>query len=61
MGLPIDVPAWGGMVSDGREYLLRAPMLSFAPGMALMLVVYSFNMVGDGLRDALDPRLKGII
>jgi ABC-type dipeptide/oligopeptide/nickel transport system permease subunit len=63
LGIGVEAPlaAWGGMVSDGREYLLRAPMLSVAPGFALMLVVYSFNMVGDGLRDALDPRLKGII
>ena len=63
LGIGVEAPlaAWGSMVSDGREYLLRAPMLSFAPGLALMLVVYSFNMVGDGLRDALDPRLKGIL
>jgi peptide/nickel transport system permease protein len=53
--------AWGSMISDGREYLLKHPLLSVAPGVALMLVVFSFNMVGDGLRDALDPRLRGII
>ena len=52
-------PAWGSMVSDGRDYLLQLPILSFAPGLALMLVVFAFNMVGDGLRDALDPRLRG--
>ncbi len=53
--------AWGGMVSEGYKYLNDAPMLSFAPGMAIILVVFSFNMVGDGLRDALDPRLRGIL
>jgi len=53
--------AWGAMVSDGYRYLLTNPILSFAPGLAIMLVVFAFNMVGDGLRDALDPRLRGAI
>jgi ABC-type dipeptide/oligopeptide/nickel transport system permease subunit len=61
IGVEAQVPTWGGMVNDGREYLLEHPILSFAPGMALMLVVFAFNMVGDGLRDALDPRLRGTI
>jgi peptide/nickel transport system permease protein len=63
LGIGITPPtaAWGSMVSDARDYLIVLPMLSFAPGMALMLVVFSFNMVGDGLRDALDPRLRGIL
>jgi peptide/nickel transport system permease protein len=63
LGLGIKPPgaAWGAMVSDGYQYLLRNPMLSFAPGIAVMLVVFSFNMVGDGLRDALDPRLRGLL
>jgi ABC-type dipeptide/oligopeptide/nickel transport system permease subunit len=49
------------MVSDGYHYLLRNPVLSFAPGIAVMLVVFAFNMVGDGVRDALDPRLRGTL
>jgi ABC-type dipeptide/oligopeptide/nickel transport system permease subunit len=49
------------MVNDGRAHLLTDPMLSIAPGVVIMLVVFAFNMVGDGLRDALDPRLRGII
>jgi len=63
LGIGVEAPiaAWGSMVSDGRDYLLRAPILSFAPGLTLMLVVFSFNMVGDGLRDALDPRLRGVL
>ena len=63
LGIGITPPtaAWGSMVSDAREYLMVMPILSFAPGMALMLVVFAFNMVGDGLRDALDPRLRGIL
>lgn len=63
LGIGVEPPdaAWGAMVSDGYRYLLRLPVLSFAPGLAIMLVVFSFNMIGDGLRDALDPRLRGII
>jgi ABC-type dipeptide/oligopeptide/nickel transport system permease subunit len=49
------------MIDDGRKYLMSSPILSFAPGIAIMLVVFSFNMVGDGLRDALDPRLRGAL
>jgi peptide/nickel transport system permease protein len=58
--LPPD-PAWGSMISDGFKYLLTNPALSFAPGVAIMLVVFGFNMMGDGLRDALDPKLRGIL
>jgi peptide/nickel transport system permease protein len=61
IGIAPPTPAWGGMVNDGRSYLLELPVLSFAPGLAIMLVVFSFNMVGDGLRDALDPRLRGVL
>jgi peptide/nickel transport system permease protein len=63
LGIGIEPPAaaWGLMVNDGRNYLLSNPLLSFAPGLAIMLVVFAFNMVGDGLRDALDPRLRGTI
>ena len=63
LGIGIEAPmaAWGAMVSDGRDYLLSNPILSIAPGAAIMLVVFAFNMVGDGLRDALDPSLRGIL
>lgn len=63
LGIGIEPPAasWGAMVNDGYEYLLTHPILSFAPGLAIMLVVFSFNMVGDGLRDALDPKLRGVL
>jgi peptide/nickel transport system permease protein len=61
LGIGIEPPgaAWGAMVNDGYRYLLEYPILSFAPGLAIMLVVFAFNIVGDGLRDALDPRLRG--
>jgi peptide/nickel transport system permease protein len=61
VGITPPTPAWGAMVADGRRYLLEYPWLSLAPGVAIMLVVFAFNLVGDGLRDALDPRLRGII
>jgi peptide/nickel transport system permease protein len=61
IGIKPPTPTWGGMVSDGYKYVLLNPVLSFAPGLAIMLVVFAFNMVGDGLRDALDPRLRGVI
>jgi peptide/nickel transport system permease protein len=61
LGIGIKPPgaAWGAMVNDGYRYLTTNPVLSFAPGIAIMLIVFAFNMVGDGLRDALDPRLRG--
>jgi len=61
IGITAPTPAWGSMVTDGREYLLSNPRLSVAPGVAFMLVVFAFNMVGDGLLDALDPRLRGVL
>ena len=63
LGIGIQAPqaAWGSMVSEGYKYLLSNPMLSVAPGVAIMLIVFSLNMVGDGLRDALDPRLRGTL
>jgi ABC-type dipeptide/oligopeptide/nickel transport system permease subunit len=63
LGIGISAPqaAWGSMVNDGYKYLLTNPILSFAPGLAIMLVVFAFNLVGDGLRDALDPRLRGFL
>jgi len=63
LGIGIEAPtaAWGSMINDGRQYLLSHPVLSFAPGAVIMLVVFGFNMVGDGLRDALDPRLRGVL
>jgi ABC-type dipeptide/oligopeptide/nickel transport system permease subunit len=61
IGISPTIPSWGGMVNDGQDYLLRLPLLSFAPGLAIMLIVFGFNMVGDGLRDALDPRLRGML
>jgi ABC-type dipeptide/oligopeptide/nickel transport system permease subunit len=63
LGVGVQPPTatWGSMVNGGYLYLLTNPILSFSPGVAVALVVISFNMVGDGLRDALDPRLRGTL
>jgi peptide/nickel transport system permease protein len=63
LGIGIKPPgaAWGAMASDGYRYLLSHPVLSFAPSGAIMLVAFAFQLVGDGLRDALDPRLRGLL
>jgi ABC-type dipeptide/oligopeptide/nickel transport system permease subunit len=63
LGIGIKEPtvAWGSLVNDGYKYLLSHPLLSTAPGIAIIIVVYAFNMVGDGLRDAIDPRLRGTL
>ena len=61
IGIKPPIAAWGAMVSDGYQHLITSPVLSFAPGLSIMIVVFSFNMVGDGLRDVLDPRLRGVI
>jgi ABC-type dipeptide/oligopeptide/nickel transport system permease subunit len=57
LGAQPPTPSWGAMVADGRDLLRVAPWVSFAPGIAIGLAVLGFNLVGDGLREALDPRL----
>ena len=58
-GLPTTVPSWGGMLSrEGRQYMEIAPRLAVWPGLCLTVVVYCLNMVGDAVRDLLDPRLR---
>jgi peptide/nickel transport system permease protein len=63
IGIGIQPPgvAWGSMAADGYRSLATFPLLSIAPSIAIMIVVFAFNMVGDGLRDALDPRLRGTL
>ena len=57
LGVQPPTPEWGKMVSDGRAYLLEAPHVSLFPGLAIFIAVMGFNCLGDGLRDALDPRV----
>ncbi len=57
-GVPPDVPTWGTMLGDGRNYISTAPWLTIFPGLAIFIVVLGINLLGDGLRDVLDPRRK---
>lgn len=59
LGVQPPDPEWGAMLSGGRAYLMENPYLTLYPGACIMLSILAFNMLGDGLRDALDPRLKG--
>jgi len=56
-GTPPEIPTWGNMIAQSRLFLSRAPWTIFAPGIALAVVVLAVNLLGDGLRDRLDPRL----
>jgi len=58
LGVQPPSPEWGAMLSNARTYMITAPHVAAVPGLAIMLVVFGFNLLGDGLRDALDPRLR---
>ncbi|MDH5406774.1 MAG: ABC transporter permease [Candidatus Aminicenantes bacterium] len=58
LGVQPPTPSWGNMLSDGILHMMDAPHLTIFPGLAIMVVVLGFNFLGDGLRDALDPRMK---
>lgn len=58
LGVQPPTPTWGQMIRDGTIYLTDLPLLSLAPGLALLFTVFAFNLVGDGLRDVLDPKSK---
>ncbi len=58
LGVPAPAPEWGSMLSAGRRFLRGYSYITMFPGLAIMITVLAFNMVGDGLRDALDPKLK---
>lgn len=58
LGVPVPAPEWGAMLSSGREFIRDYSYLTFFPGLAIMITVLAFNLMGDGLRDALDPKLK---
>jgi peptide/nickel transport system permease protein len=58
VGVPPAIPTWGTMLADGRNYITTEPWLTIFPGLAIFIVVLGINLLGDGLRDALDPRMK---
>jgi len=57
-GIPPPTPAWGSMIAEGREFVTSAWWVSGLPGLAILLVVLAFNLLGDWLRDTLDPKLR---
>ncbi len=59
LGLSPPTPTWGGMIREGFESILDSYWLAMAPGVAILVVVFALNLLGDGLRDAVDPKLKG--
>lgn len=61
LGIQPPTPSWGGTLSDGRAFILLFPHIAMAPGIMIVLTVLAFNLLGDGLRDALDPRQRDII
>ena len=58
MGVQPPSPEWGALLSDARQYMFNAPYLLYFPGLFIVIAALSFNLAGDGLRDALDPKLK---
>ncbi|MCL2125215.1 MAG: nickel ABC transporter permease subunit NikC, partial [Oscillospiraceae bacterium] len=58
LGAQPPIAEWGAMISDARSYIRSQPQLALYPGLCIMISVLAFNLFGDGLRDALDPRLK---
>jgi peptide/nickel transport system permease protein len=59
IGVQPPTPSWGGMIQQGQSYYRSAPWLVIYPGLAIMITVFAFNLLGDGLRDALDPTQRG--
>ena len=51
-------PTWGNMIADGRNFIREAPWITLMPGLAISITVLGLNLLGDGLRDVLDPRMK---
>src|SRR5699024_9846241 len=58
LGAQPPTPEWGAMIAAGRDFLWSSPHMSIIPGIAIMLTVFAFNVVGDGLRDAMDPNME---
>ena len=54
------MPSWGNTLSEGRLYIQQAPWLVLYPGAAIMLTIFALNLFGDGLRDLLDPKIRGL-
>jgi len=59
LGITPPSPSWGSMINEGMSFIINAPWYSIFPGIAIFLMVIAFNLIGDGLRDILDPKLRG--
>jgi peptide/nickel transport system permease protein len=59
LGVKPPTPTWGGIIREGFENILDAPWISLYAGMAVLVTVFALNLLGDGLRDAVDPKLRG--
>jgi peptide/nickel transport system permease protein len=59
LGVPPPTATWGGMIREGFENILDSYWLALVPGVAILVVIFALNLLGDGLRDAIDPKLKG--
>ena len=60
VGIQPPIPSWGVMINEGRQFLMDQPLYALVPGLLIITVVLAFNIVGDTLRDALDPSLRRI-
>ena len=58
MGVQLPTPEWGSMINEGREFMRTAPHISLFPGIFLIITVLGFQLLGDGLRDMLDPKMR---
>jgi peptide/nickel transport system permease protein len=61
LGAPPEIPSWGNMLAEARIFITRAPWLLFFPGLAIAITAFSLNLVGDALRDRLDPRFRNML
>ena len=61
LGAPPEIPSWGNMLAESRIYITRAPWLLFFPGLMIVLTAFSLNLVGDVLRDRMDPRFRDVL
>ena len=61
LGAPPEIPSWGNMLAESRIFITRAPWLLFFPGLMIVLTAFSLNLVGDALRDRLDPRFRDMV
>ena len=61
LGAPPEIPSWGNMLAESRTFITRAPWLLFFPGLMIVLTAFSLNLVGDALRDRLDPRFREML